>query len=700
VSELLHGLNREQQEAVKIKDGPALILAGAGSGKTRVLTRRIAYLVSLGVSPSDILAITFTNKAAGEMKDRVAELLDTDISRMWVSTFHSACHRILRRDIDKLGYNRSFAIADTTDQKALVKRCLDEFNLDDKKYTPAMVSGKISNIKNSLQSPEEYAKRAGDFFSVRMVDIYYAYQKKLKENNAVDFDDLLLLTVQLFREHPDVLKYYQEKFKYIMVDEYQDTNHVQYVLIKLLSARYENLFVVGDSDQSIFGWRGADLTNILNFEEDFPEAVVVKLERNYRSTGNILSAAHQVISNNVYRKEKKLWTEEGPGEKISLVRLNTGEEEARFLAEEIGRLRRDGYAYGDVAVLYRTHAQSRALEDALMSRGIPYGLVGGVKFYERKEIKDILAYLNLIINPENMISFQRVINVPARGIGERSIARLEIFAKRHNLSAFAALGHVDEIDGLTAKQKQGMKSFYELIRSWQALDEGLFVLVQRVMEESGYLAYLQEQANREAADRLENLQEFLSVVREYLESGQVDDLETFLAEISLTTDLDTWSAEESKVTLMTLHSAKGLEFPVVFLTGMEEGTFPHSRSLENDNELEEERRLCYVGITRAEKKLYLSYVDTRKVYGVDQMRLPSRFLDELPEEVIVSSGKVMGVKPFKGEFFAGDRVIHPKWGNGTIVSTRGSGDNLELSIAFNSLGIKQVLAKYAKLAKV
>ena len=609
-AELLNGMNPRQKEAVLHTDGPLLLMAGAGSGKTRVLTHRIAYLIEeKEVNPWNILAITFTNKAAKEMKERVNAILASGGEDVWVSTFHSMCVRILRRDVDFIGYNRNFTIIDSSEQLTLMKRILKELNIDPKKYDPRSILGTISQAKNSLQTPQDFAKMQGSYYEEIAAKCYAAYQKELQYNQCMDFDDLIMNTIRLFEEHPDSLTYYQNKFHYIHVDEYQDTNHAQYTLVNLLAGRFRNLCVVGDADQSIYGWRGADMQNILDFEKDYPDAAVILLEQNYRSTKNILSAANQVIENNSNRKPKNLWTENKEGNKITYYRADNERDETRFIVDRMQEeIRSNHRNYGDFAILYRTNAQSRVMEETLLKANIPYKMVGGHKFYDRKEIKDILAYLNVLANPQDSISFERIVNSPKRGIGPGSIEKLRSFASLHEWPLLEAAQNVD-LANIGGKADQQLGAFGEMIQEVTQMIPYLTVteLTKEVLDRSGYLEDLKIQNTLEAQARIENLEEFLTVTQEFdkqFEQQNEEDadapeekLTVFLNDLALVSDIDNLEEDASQVTLMTLHAAKGLEFPVVFLIGLEEGVFPLSRALMEESELEEERRLAYVGIT-------------------------------------------------------------------------------------------------------
>jgi DNA helicase-2/ATP-dependent DNA helicase PcrA len=711
--DILAGLNPPQAEAVQHRDGPLLVLAGAGSGKTRVLTYRVAWLLQeAGVPPHRILAITFTNKAAGEMRERVAALLPEAARDLWICTFHAACLRILRRQAEFFGRSGNFVIYDADDQLTAVRDCLNELNLDSKKYPPRAVAAAISRAKNLLQEVGDYERQADDPYSRLLAGVYRHYEDMLKRNNAVDFDDLLFLTVRLFQEYPQVLACYQGRFRYILIDEYQDTNYVQYVLVNLLAAGHKNLCVVGDPDQSIYGWRGADIRNILSFEKDYPEAKVIKLEQNYRSTGMILKAANQVIRHNSGRKEKHLWTAAGEGSPVTVYCGKDEQAEAWFLSRHIRRLWEQGDRhYRDFAVLYRTHAQSRVVEEIFLQSGIPYTIIGGLKFYERKEIKDLLAYLRLIANPHDELSLGRIINVPRRGIGKASLGKIVEFARGKEVSLVDALARAPEIPGLTAGMRDRAKLLGDLLQQLAVLSEQLTIteLVRATLEQTGYRQELVDENTVEARTRLENLDEFLSVSGEFDRPGAGGLLE-FLAEIALFTDVDGYREVTDQVVLMTLHSAKGLEFPVVFLTGMEEGVFPHSRSLEEPGEIEEERRLCYVGITRAREQIYLTHCLRRTLYGATRFNPPSRFLGEIPPhlvDVVTYPGyPEKSRKPAGGSFCGapeaftlGDKVRHGKWGAGVVVGVRGEGEEIELKVAFPEMGIKTLLARYAPLEK-
>lgn len=741
---LLKGMNPRQKEAVLHTDGPLLLMAGAGSGKTRVLTHRIAYLIEeKEVNPWNILAITFTNKAAKEMKERVNAILETGGEDVWVSTFHSMCVRILRRDVDYIGYNRNFTIIDSSEQLSLMKRILKELNIDPKKYDPRSLLGSISQAKNSLLSPEAFAKMQGSYYEEIAAKCYAAYQKELLYNQCMDFDDLIMNTIRLFDEHPDSLTYYQNKFHYIHVDEYQDTNHAQYTLVNLLAGRFRNLCVVGDADQSIYGWRGADMQNILDFEKDYPDAAVILLEQNYRSTKTILNAANQVIENNRNRKPKNLWTENQDGNKITYYRADNERDETRFIVErmqeEIQTNRRN---YGDFAILYRTNAQSRVMEETLLKANIPYKMVGGHKFYDRKEIKDVLAYLNVMANPQDSLSFERIVNSPKRGIGPGSVEKLRSFATMHEWPLLEAARNV-ELANIGGKAGTQLGSFGEMMHQLTEMIPYLTVteLTKEVLERSGYLDDLKIQNTLESQARIENLEEFLTVTQEFDKQFEKEGLENadspedklvvFLNDLALVSDIDSLEEETKQVTLMTLHAAKGLEFPVVFLIGLEEGVFPLSRALMEESELEEERRLAYVGITRAEEALFMTNAFSRTLYGRTQYNRPSRFLEEIDQELL----DIHGMRPTSnasqpsplrannatpkyqqptkagvsakvatggetGGWKSGDKVKHKKWGPGTVVRVSGDAKDLELDIAFPSQGVKRVLAAFAPIEKV
>jgi DNA helicase-2/ATP-dependent DNA helicase PcrA len=628
-------LNPAQRQAVLHTEGPVLVVAGAGSGKTRVLTYRIVHLLrAAGAKPNEILAITFTNKAASEMKHRLEGLVGGVARTMWVMTFHAACGRILRREIPRLGYRSNFTIYDSADQVRVVKACLEELDRDPKRFVPRGIHAQISNAKNRLVTPDEYRARVSSFYDQTVADVYDLYQRRLHASNALDFDDLLLLTVEVLRRFPEAAERWQKAFRYVLVDEYQDTNHAQYVLLKLLAAKHRNVCAVGDPDQSIYAFRGADIRNILEFERDFGEVRTIPLEQNYRSTNAILETANAVIAHNRERKPKNLWSELGDGDPVRVVEVEDEHAEARYVAAEIARLVEEGLAASEVAVFYRTNAQSRVLEDVLVRQEVPYQVIGGPRFYERAEVKDAVAYLQVIDNPADAVSLARIANRPRRGIGDTSISRLQTFADAQNLSLWDALGRAEEA-GCGAAPLKAIQKFRTLMESLTAQAQELSVpeLVERVLEQSGYVEALEAERTIEAQGRIENLQELVGVAREYQETADDPTLSEFLQQISLFSDQDELVEEGGRVTLMTLHNAKGLEFRAVFLIGMEEGVFPHARSLEEQG-LEEERRLCYVGLTRAQERLTLTHASSRSLWGSKSYNLPSRFLDELPGERI------------------------------------------------------------------
>ena len=758
---LLNGMNDRQVEAVQTTEGPLLIMAGAGSGKTRVLTHRIAYLIDEKmVNPWNILAITFTNKAAREMKERAAAL-NPATQDCLIATFHSMCVRILRREADHIGYNRNFTIVDPGEQRTLMKRILKNLNLDPKKWNERAILGTISNAKNDLIDEVAYANMAGDMYTEIVAKCYTAYQKELRQSEAMDFDDLIMLTLRLFDQNPDVLTYYQQRYQYIHVDEYQDTNHAQYQLVKLLASRFKNICVVGDADQSIYGWRGADMQNILDFEKDYPEAKVVLLEENYRSTKTILRAANEVIRNNRNRRPKNLWTQNEDGEEIVYYRANDEQDEAVFVAKTIDELgRSQNFLHKDFAVLYRTNAQSRTIEEALLKSNIPYTMVGGTKFYSRKEIRDLIFYLNLIANPSDNISYERVVNEPKRGVGPGTVDKIRNFAASQEISLLDASANI-MLSPVKGKAAQAVYEFANLILDLRdRLDDySVTELVELVLKKTGYSAALAAQATLESQARIENIEEFLSVTKNFDENPDnpvdetgLDKLSRFLNDLALIADTDDGDQESSEVTLMTLHAAKGLEFPVVFLVGMEENVFPLSRASEDEDELEEERRLAYVGITRAEKILYLTNANSRMLYGKTNYNQPTRFLREIssdlldyqglarpanssfkvsytnsdtskfgqgmslaqalqerkrqaaPSSISTSSlpfGKSSLSQPSKPEvaWAIGDIAHHKKWGDGTVLAVSGSGNNQELKINFPEVGLKKVLASIAPIEK-
>lgn len=631
----LNDLNPMQRRAAETLEGPVLILAGAGSGKTRTLTYRVANLLEHGVKAWHILALTFTNKAAREMRERIERLAGADAGEAWIGTFHSICCRILRRDIEKLGYERSFTIYDDDDQQRVIKAVLKELDIDEKFLPPKAVSADISDAKNRLLSPDEWLqKRGGDYRSQKTHDVMTRYEQRLRAANALDFDDLLVKTLQLFVEHPPVLEYYQSRFQYVHVDEYQDTNYAQYQLVRLITRESRNLCVVGDDDQSIYGWRGADIRNILDFEKDFPDATVIKLEQNYRSTANILDAANQIIAHNEGRKEKELWTEDGEGEKITLYAAADERDEAAWICQRIRQLQRGGTPYGSIAILYRMHALSRVLEETLMRAGIPYHVYGGTRFYDRREVRDVLAYLRLIQNPADDISLSRIINVPKRAIGDSTVEQLTQYARQNDMSLYAAVAAPP--DTLASRARKSVNDFSSLIVSLLLAKETLPLseLVQKVIDDSGLIAQYQKEENEENQARIENIREFMGAVTEFEQKSEDKSLFAFLENVALVTELDNQDSAPSFVTMMTLHSAKGLEYDAVFMSGMEEGIFPSARAMQEDNRVEEERRLCYVGVTRARKLLHLSYARRRMLFNQMQFNAPSCFLQEIPKRLI------------------------------------------------------------------
>ena len=728
MNSLLTGLNKEQQQAVQHTEGPLLILAGAGSGKTKVLTVRIAHLLAQGVNPYEILAITFTNKAAKEMKSRVESLVGDVANRIWLSTFHSFCAKFLRFELDNfLGYNSNFTIYDTSDSQAVIKAALKALNLDDKYYPVGAMIGAISDAKNKLLFASDFRKQARDFYQQKVADVYEYYERELRKNNALDFDDLLLVAVKLLQSNEAVLDKYSKRFRYVMIDEYQDTNHAQYLLAKLLASHWKNIAVVGDADQSIYAWRGADIQNILDFEKDYPNCTSIKLEQNYRSTKIILDAANAVIENNEGRPKKNLWTDKTEGAKIQHFTAQSEHEEAAFIGDTIAK-KHDihGVPYGDMAILYRTNAQSRVLEEVLIKRALPYTMVGGTKFYDRKEIKDVLAYLRVLYNPFDDLSLLRIINVPKRSIGATTVAKLQDYARANGTSLFMTLTQLHLVDTIKGKTKEKLEEFGILIFTLVAEMEDKTVLdiLESILDRTGYLAQLEESTDPQDQARAENIGELLSVAKDFQDTNPTGTVEDFLEQVALVNDVDSFEQEESKVTLMTLHAAKGLEFPIVFLGGLEEGLFPHSRTLMNPEEIEEERRLAYVGITRAEKELYISNATTRTVFGRTSSYLPSRFIDEIPEELVdglrakrkvpddikrhvpqhmsVTSRPV--TKPIvRNEVIAdwkvGDTAIHSKWGNGKVINVAGEGAGMKLTIEFPTQGVRVVMAKFAPVKK-
>lgn len=737
-----YGLNPQQAEAVINTEGPMLIMAGAGSGKTKVLTCRVANLLQKGVRPYRILAITFTNKAAAEMRERVNNMSGPAAKDVWLFTFHAFCARFLRMEIDKLpGYGGNFAIYDTADSQNLIKQILKEMNLDDKRFQPSGILSRISNAKNALQDAVAFARQAGDFYEQKVADIYSRYEQKLQLNNALDFDDLLMLSIKLLQENKEVREKYQDRFDYLLVDEYQDTNHAQYLLTKFLAAKHRNICVVGDADQSIYGWRGADIQNILDFEKDYPDAKVIKLEQNYRSTQIILDAANAVIENNTGRKPKNLWTENKSGADIIYFQAVDERDEARFVIEQLQNLQRtENKKLGDMAILYRTNTQSRIFEEMLIKSGISYNMVGGLKFYERKEIKDIIAYLRVIFNPADSLSLLRIINVPKRGIGDASLAKIQAYAAASNVSLFEAVSNAAAIDGLSSRFVSKLDDLAGIIFELMNIagEAPVEDLIDRVLRDTGYLEELENERTPQAQSRIDNLHELISVAQEFAASEEENNLENFLAHVALVSDIDDTELGEDAITLMTLHSSKGLEFPVVFLVGMEEGLFPHARTLMDETEIEEERRLCYVGITRAKEKLFLSSTKMRTIYGNTVTYPPSRFLQEIPARLVKTIKRqerfsalenfkqvsekysarpqkpastfnphsFMPQKPAAAaggtgtRFNTGDRVSHSKWGEGMVVSVKDSPDGQEVKVAFAGAGVRSLLTKYAVLKKL
>ena len=737
-----YGLNPQQAEAVINTEGPMLIMAGAGSGKTKVLTCRVANLLQKGVRPYRILAITFTNKAAAEMRERVNNMSGPAAKDVWLFTFHAFCARFLRMEIDKLpGYGGNFAIYDTADSQNLIKQILKEMNLDDKRFQPSGILSRISNAKNALQDAAAFARQAGDFYEQKVADIYSRYEQKLQLNNALDFDDLLMLSIKLLQENKEVREKYQDRFDYLLVDEYQDTNHAQYLLTKFLAAKHRNICVVGDADQSIYGWRGADIQNIIDFEKDYPDAKVIKLEQNYRSTQIILDAANAVIENNTGRKPKNLWTENKSGADIIYFQAVDERDEARFVIEQLQNLQRtENKKLGDMAILYRTNTQSRIFEEMLIKSGISYNMVGGLKFYERKEIKDIIAYLRVIFNPADSLSLLRIINVPKRGIGDASLAKIQAYAAANNVSLFEAVSNAAAIDGLSSRFVSKLDDLAGIIFELMNLANEAPVedLIDRVLRDTGYLEELENERTPQAQSRIDNLHELISVAQEFAASEEENNLENFLAHVALVSDIDDMELGEDAITLMTLHSSKGLEFPVVFLVGMEEGLFPHARTLMDETEIEEERRLCYVGITRAKEKLFLSSTKMRTIYGNTVTYPPTRFLQEIPARLVKTIKRqerfsalenfkqvsekysarpqkpastfnphsFMPQKPAAAaggtgtRFNTGDRVSHSKWGEGMVVSVKDSPDGQEVKVAFAGAGVRSLLTKYAVLKKL
>lgn len=731
-SPLLLDLNPSQREAVAATEGPVLVVAGAGSGKTRVLTRRIAHLIrDHGVSPYSILAITFTNKAASEMKDRVGELVGPIANRMWVSTFHSSCARILRADAHNLGYRSAFSIYDTADSSRLIKFCIRDLDMDSKRFPPRNILATISSAKNEMIDYETFSTQDTGFFHEQVADVYRLYQQRLIEASAMDFDDLLMLTVELFTAFPDVLKKYQDRFQYVLVDEYQDTNYAQYMMVKLLTEQHKNICVVGDSDQSIYAFRGADIRNINEFEKDYRDARIILLEQNYRSTQTILEAANAVISNNGGRDPKRLWTEIGSGKRIVTFEGEDERDEAAFISETIGTLQ-DTTPLSEITVFYRTNAQSRVIEETFARYRVPYQVVGGLKYYDRREVKDALAYVRAIVNPDDQVALKRIINVPKRAIGDTSIAHIDRFAQERDISFWEALGLSAEIERLSARAKGSIAEFVTLMGQLSEKSAmGPKAAFEAVINDTGYLDSIRAEHGIEALGREENLRELVAAAVEFEETGPASlgdidwneldgprKLEMFLETIALVTDIDSMDTSDT-VTLMTLHNAKGLEFDVVFISGMEDGVFPHMRALGDPAELEEERRLCYVGITRARKRLYLTGASSRNLFGVNNYNSRSRFFSEIPSHLLEEarrtrrrstieaspSGGRRALVPNEGalssdEIAAGDRVRHKQWGPGIVREVRGSGDSAEAYVIFETNGTKRLLLAWAPLEKV
>jgi DNA helicase-2/ATP-dependent DNA helicase PcrA len=714
-STLLEGLNPVQREAVLHTEGPVLIVAGAGSGKTRALTYRIAYLIrEREVSPYEILAITFTNKAAQEMVERVEGLLGSRLAKgMWILTFHSACARILRREHNHLGVPSHFSIYDEGDTERVITLVEKQMNVDPKRYPPRQVAAVIGRAKDNLIGPSEFAGNATTYYEKVVADIYAEYQRRLRAAGALDFDDIIMETVRLFREHPEVLEHYQERFRYILIDEYQDTNRAQYHLVNLLAAKHRNLCVVGDADQGVYSWRGATIQNLLDFEHDYPDAAIFVMEQNYRSTQSILELANALIEHNIQRKPKNLWTDSEQGDLAVRFKAENEHDEAWYVANEIERLvQGEGERYGDIAVFYRTNAQSRVLEDVFMRAGLPYKIVGGVRFYQRKEIKDVFAYLRSVVNPGDLVSIRRIINTPKRGIGDATVAALEGFAADEDIPFVEAARRADEIPTLGQRAKGAVTSFIEVIDTLESMTSdgaGPARMVEAAFTESGYLAELESERTIESLGRVENLKELVGVAREFEARQPEGVLADFLEQVALLTEQDEYDEDEPAVTLMTLHNAKGLEFDVVFMVGMEDGVFPHYRSMGDSAQLEEERRLAYVGITRARRRLYLTHAWSRSLFGGSNFNPPSRFLSEIPSHLVhqlkaepepAAGGRRsqgLGHEPI--EISAGETVFHEKWGEGVVVSVSGTGQHAEATISFEDVGEKRLMLAYAPLAK-
>jgi len=713
---ILDNLNERQQEAVKIKEAPILVIAGAGSGKTKVLTHRIAYLIfQKKIHPSNILAVTFTNKAAQEMKDRI-EFISKDISDrnmmkgLWMGTFHSICARILRQEIDVLGYDKNFVIYDKGDQLSMIRRCLKTLDLDNKKYSPNIVSSVIDKAKNNLEDPELFEYNSLSYFKKIVAKVYTQYQEKLLENNALDFNDLILLTVKLFKERPEILENYQNKFRYILVDEYQDINFAQYQLVKLLSGKYNNLFVVGDPDQSIYKFRGADLNNILRFEHDFPHSKVIKLEQNYRSTKVILEGASNLIKHNRNRKEKELWTDKKGGEKIKCYEAVSALDEAVFVSQEIIKLNKEeGRTFKNFAILYRTNAQSRSFEEIFNKQGIPFRVVGGLRFYERKEVKDILAYLRFIHDQKDGVSFLRIINNVKLGIGKVTLSKIEELARKNNLNFHQALKQGLKVIKISIDRKEAINKFASLIDELNKKKKeikGSELLIE-LIRKINYYEELKKEGEFKAQSKIENIKELILAVQEFEDNNEDKSLTAFLEYVALITDIDLYKEEENVVTVMTLHSAKGLEFPVVFITGFEEGIFPHSRSLNSGEELEEERRLCYVGMTRAKERLYLTYAWRRNLNGNTLFNSVSRFISEIPkhlkEKAVIEKGEEipsLDNRREKIEVVVGDKIRHVDWGIGVILNKIDTENDIFITVDFERVGLKKLSINYAPIEKL
>ncbi len=748
--ELKSLLNKEQYEGAITIDGQLLILAGAGSGKTRVLTYRMAHMIEdMGIAPYNILAITFTNKAAKEMKDRVISLIGSKAENMWISTFHSTCVRILRREIDKIGYTSNFTIYDTSDQKVLIKECMKLLNINDKDISDQEILSKIGKAKDTMQTAQSFMRQnESNFREKKIAEAYEMYQRRLKENNALDFDDLIFKAVELFKSNPEVLDFYQNKFKYIMVDEYQDTNGAQYELIKLLASKYKNICVVGDDDQCIYQWRGADIQNILDFEKDYPNAKVIKLEQNYRSKSNILNAANVVIVNNANRKSKVLRTEQEAGDKIKIYRAFSDSDEGDFVSKQIAEIKsKENKEYKDFAILYRTNAQSRIFEESLRRRGIPYKIVGGTRFYDRKEIKDILAYLKAIVNPRDDVSLKRIINVPKRSIGDATVSKIQEFANSFELDMWDALMEVRTIPTLTPRNANNIEVFTNLMEEFMSLSETapISILIESILKDTGYLKQLEASKEIEDKSRIENLKELVSDAVDFEKNNEDKSLAAYLEKVSLVQDTDKIEEQEDTIVLMTVHSAKGLEFPVVFMVGMENGIFPGNMSFEKETEMEESRRLCYVGITRAKETLFMTSAEVRRVFGRTVAYSQSDFINEIKPDLkeYVSGNRIgsgngsnsnvktqkndsynnphslrstirkefskpsnMSVNDNNSEYLnaneitLGRKIQHEKFGVGTIVSVQGSGDDKKLTIAFDKQGVKNLMLSFAKLKAI